>query len=383
MVWRRWSGLIATVLLVIPLCSGIPASARGEASASESVEHHPQDRPSLSPQQWRQVDGSVDRALQFLITQQRADGSFQTVVTGQPGITSLCVLAFLSRGHLPGEGPYGDAINRAIDYVLAQQQSNGLLFGLPVGSWTYGSPAHTGIYNHAIAGLMLAEVYGMCGAERQDQIRVAVNKGLEFTLGHQSKFHRHRQELGGWRYLKLSDQRSDADLSITSWQLLFLRSAKNAEFDVPHSVMNEAMGYVERCFDPSRGTFLYCMYVGRQATPAMAGAGIVSLSMGGQHESDSAQQTAQWMKRQPFGSYQRVDRYHYSAYYCSQAAFQLGGQYWAEFYPPLMTALVENQRRDGSWDREAREREYGNAYSTALAVLALTPPYQILPIYQR
>ncbi len=337
----------------------------------------------LTASQWERIDTSVDLALEYLATQQRRDGSFNTLATGQPGVTSLCVLAFLARGHVPGEGPYGKRLNRAIDFVLSKQRSDGLLFDLQVGPWSYGSAAHTGIYNHAIAGLMLSEVYGMGDAARQERIRAGVSQAVAFTLGHQSRFHRNRQEQGGWRYLKLADQRSDADLSITAWQLLFLRSAKNAEFEVPQKAINEAMGYVERCFDPRRGTFMYCIVSGRLATPAMAGAGIVSLSMGGQHESASAHRAAQWMQRLPFDRYRGVDRYHYAAYYCSQAAFQLGGDEWARFYPPLMSALVENQDPDGSWQREARESGYGNTYSTALAVLALAPPYQILPIYQR
>ena len=42
------------------------------------------------------------------------------------------------------------------------------------------------------------------------------------------------------------------------------------------------------------------------------------------------------------------------------------------------------QRPDGSWDPEANlDRQFGNVYTTALTILALTPPYQILPIYQR
>ncbi len=377
--------LLFAVLLFAAAMGPALSPTQGADPLSGSDAGHVADIASfvLSPSQWERIDTSVDLALEFLATQQRRDGSFNTLDTGQPGVTSLCVLAFLSRGHVPGEGPYGERLNRAIDYVLSKQRSDGLLFNLPIGPWYYGTATHTGIYNHAIAGLMLAEVYGMGDAERQERIRAGVSQAVAFTLGHQSRFNRNRQEQGGWRYLKLSDHRSDADLSITAWQLLFLRSAKNAEFEVPQKAINEAMGYVERCFDPRRGTFVYCIVSGRLATPAMAGAGIVSLSMGGRHESASARRAAEWMQRLPFDRYRAVERYHYSAYYCSQAAFQLGGDDWARFYPPLMNALVENQESDGSWQREARESVYGNAYSTALAVLALTPPYQILPIYQR
>ena len=64
--------------------------------------------------------------------------------------------------------------------------------------------------------------------------------------------------------------------------------------------------------------------------------------------------------------------------------FQLGGDYWKEFYLVLLPVLMENQRSDGSWEPEAKyENELGETYSTALAVLSLTPPYQLLPVYQR
>ena len=47
--------------------------------------------------------------LGWLATQQADDGSFPTLPQAQPAVTSLCVLAFLSRGHQPGLGPYGGA----------------------------------------------------------------------------------------------------------------------------------------------------------------------------------------------------------------------------------------------------------------------------------
>jgi len=375
---KSWIVLLFGVALVVTL-----PTTHAADQASETTEGNTEIQ--LSAQQWLKIDESVDRALEFLISQQDRDGSFRTFQTGQPGVTSLCVLAFLSRGHVPGEGPYGDAITRAINFVLSKQQDDGLLFDIPIGRfYSNGSPAKTGIYNHAIAGLMLAEVHGMCTSEQEERIRVAVDKGIDFTLKHQSRYRRNPEEQGGWRYLRLRpDHRSDADLSITSWQLLFLRSARNAGFDVPQVPIDNAMAYVERCFDPARGTFVYCIVAGRNTTAAMAGAGIISFSMGGRHNSEPAIRAGEWMARQRFDRYGGMERYHYSAYYCSQAAYQLGGDYWSHFYPPLMKTLVGNQRADGSWRVGSKDSRYGNAYSTALGALALTPPYQILPIYQR
>ncbi len=64
---------------------------------------------------------------------------------------------------------------------------------------------------------------------------------------------------------------------------------------------------------------------------------------------------------------------------------QLGGRYWEKFFPSLTDVLVNSQGEDGSWPPEPGkgEAEFGNVYTTALVVLSLTPPYQLLPVYQR
>ena len=82
------------------------------------------------------------------------------------------------------------------------------------------------------------------------------------------------------------------------------------------------------------------------------------------------------------------DKFFYSTYYCSQAMAQLGGRYWEKFFPPMAEVLLKAQLPDGSWPPEqaletSQVSIFGNALSTALAVLSLTPPYQLLPVYQR
>jgi hypothetical protein len=95
------------------------------------------------------------------------------------------------------------------------------------------------------------------------------------------------------------------------------------------------------------------------------------------------------MLEHPFTEYNQYsaprDRYHYGAYYASQAMFMLGGEPWKQFYPQLAETLVDNQSNAGFWQPESAENDamFGNCYTTSLAILALTPPYQLLPIYQR
>jgi hypothetical protein len=121
----------------------------------------------------------------------------------------------------------------------------------------------------------------------------------------------------------------------------------------------------------------------------MMGAGILSLSLGGRHQTEIAKRAGDWLLSHPFSVYGetvggRGDRFCYSAYYCSQAMAQLGGAYWKSFFPPLVKAFLKNQSGDGAWPVEfGGDQIFGPTYSTALAVLTLTPPFQLLPIYQR
>lgn len=343
----------------------------------------------LDDAQWSQLDHSIDLGLKYLSTQQTDDGSFETFRTGQPAVTSLCVMAFLSQGHVPDGGPYGRQITRAIDFVLSQQRADGLLFGQHVEeSFDKDNGFHTCIYNHAIAGLMLSEVYGMTDEKQQNKLRLAIERAIDFSRENQTLPKRRRDDLGGWRYAKPGVfSTNDSDLSVTAWQVTFLRSARNAEFDVPAEMIGDAMEYVRSCFAIERGTFVYNS-LKRKPSGGVVGGGVLSLSLGGEHNTEIAKRGGDWILARRHRRYNGpgehdMDRYHYAAYYSSQAMFQLGGKYWSGYYPVLMQTLTTHQRPDGSWEPERIEdASFGSTYTTALAILALAPPYQLLPIYQ-
>ena len=380
-------GICLALAALTPLCQAEEPSQPAAKTASQA-----EMRAALSPEQWKIVEATLDRGLAFLSRQQRTDGSFSvpsdTSRVAQPGVTALCVLAFLSRGHLPDEGPYGRQLSKAVDYVLSCQQSDGLLTvetpDRNRGIWI----AECAAYNHAISGLMLSEVYGMTTGKTNKRIRTAIEAALKISLQKHPAPKRNQADDGGWRY-RQRWQSSDSDLSVTSWYLMFLRSSRNAGFDIPAQNIDDALAYVQRCYNPDESTFWYALR-GRERvlTRAMVGAGILSLSLAGRHQADMARQAGDWLLRHPFDQYREKvttnDRFFYGAFYCSQAAFQLGGRYWTGAYPTLAKTLVENQNRDGSWDEESPpDNIYGKSYSTALAVLALSPPYQLLPIFQR
>ncbi len=100
------------------------------------------------------MDKAIDRALDYLAKHQESDGSFySSAMRRSTAITSLAIMAFLAKGHTPGQAPYGDILNRGIDFVIAAQQWNGMLVG--------DTHTHGPMYSHTIATLMLSEVSGM------------------------------------------------------------------------------------------------------------------------------------------------------------------------------------------------------------------------------
>src|SRR5688572_32930735 len=171
---------------------------------------------------------------------------------------------------------------------------------------------------------------------------------------------------------------------------MFLRSARNAGFDVSKERIDDAVAYVRRSFDNRDGIFVYSTRRPSR-TRAMAGAGILALAHAGLHNTEEAERSGDWLLRNGFGQYNAVipnapsDRYHYGVFICCQAMYQLGGKYWEQFFPPVVRAVLANQRGDGSWpiDSQLNDSRYGNAYSTALAVIMLGAPNQLLPIFQR
>jgi hypothetical protein len=361
---------------------------RSETPATNS---HPARRPTveiLGEAGWRNVEHSVEKGLDYLAAQQRADGSFEAPPTGQPGITSLCVLAFLSRGHLREQGPYGRRLTKAIDFVLSCQRKDGLLsYVEPEPQHVHDGASHAGNYNHAIAGLMLGEVYGMCRGDQHERIKKSIERGIVFMRSQQLKPKRQAIDKGGVRYIRPRTT-IDADLSVTSWQLTFMRSARNAEFDVPKEYVDDAMQFVRGCYDTRIKTFIYGHSTrDHMPTWGVAGGGIISLELGADHGTEMARNAGTWLLSQTIDRYNRGGNgpYHYGLYYASQGMFQLGGEYWDKFYPRLAEALTKFQQNDGSWDIEQdyNGNGFGQTYTTALSVLALTPPYQLLPIYQR
>lgn len=366
--------------------------------APKAVVGRPKDdtpRNVLSANEWRTVDRGVDRALTFLASQQQPDGSFPTLDYAQPAVTSLCVLAFMAHGHTPGNGPYGQRLDKAVKYIVDCQKPNGLIMLMGSDEPELDRNVEhvvgvAGTYDHAISSLTLSELYGMNPTKNAANMKSVINKSVRVTLQIQNWPKDLPDDEGGWRYLHDYDQ-SDSDLSVTGWHLMFLRSARNAGFDVPDKAIADAVAYIRRSFTDRYGTFMYTIKRGDVRSRRMTGAGILALGHAAFHNSAEAKRAGQILLTYSFDNYNdnqpypRRDRYHYSLFMCCQGMYQMGSPYWEQFFPRTVRAVLAHQQPDGSWDAESfqRDRRYGNSYTTAMVVLALGAPNQLLPIFQR
>jgi hypothetical protein len=349
----------------------------------------------LSTREWQRVDQSVDRGLEFLASQQQPDGSFPTLPYAQPGVTSLCVLAFMAHGHAPGSGPYGERLERAVKFIVDCQKPSGLIMLAAddepqINRNVPHDVGVAGTYDHAISSLTLSELFGMNPSNKTAKLKNVINKSVQVTLEIQNWRKQRAEDKGGMRYINQYGQ-SDSDLSVTGWHLMFLRSARNAGFDVPETAIKDAVAYIRGTFREEYGSFTYTTTRGDVRSRGMAGAGILALGHAGFHNSAEAKQAADSVLTYSFDLYNdnnpfpKRDRYHYSLFMCCQGMYQMGSPYWEQFFPRTVRTVLAHQQPDGSWEPESflRDRRFGNSYTTALVILAVGAPNQLLPIFQR
>jgi hypothetical protein len=326
---------------------GLPATVRAQAMAKEKD----------------QLEKSVDRSLRFLANLQEKDGCWLSYNRKSPAVTSLCLMAFLSAGHVPGEGPYAEVVEKGLRWVIQAQQPDGL----------FGSEGGLEMYHHGVCTLLLAEACGMTDRALADDLRPALEKAVRLIL--QAQRTGASAYRGGWRYRPDS---TDADVSVTGWQLLALRAARNVGCDVPVERIDQAVAFLLRCRDVRSGAF--CYQPGTRPTLACTGTGILALELCGKqrhHAHEALLGGGYLLKNPPRWS---DEHFFYSAYYCAQAMFQLGGNYWEFYRPRLHQVLFDHQQSNGGW---LGLEGVGPTYCTAMAVLALTVEYRFLPIYQR
>ncbi len=331
------------------------------------------------------VEAAVNRGVKFLLTAQKESGCFQDVrgrflvrKNNYP-LTSMALMAMAAVGHQPSdESREGLAMRRGLNFLLEPDNRRG--------AFEYYGSDGSRMYGHGITTLCLTEFLGMGVSKAQDGlIRQRCEKAVELILRAQRVPKGSRYQ-GGWRYTPTS---RDSDLSITVWQLMALRSAKNAGINVPKSAIDRAVEYVKRSYKSQRdgrgrpldGRSGFGYVPGAPATYSTTSAGLLSLQVCGEYTAPEVLGAAQYLENFPVT--ESEDWFYYGTYYYAQGMQKRGGGQAKKARETVERLLLRLQSKsDGSWSGRRVERMQGRVYSTALALLSLSVRYHFLPIYQ-
>lgn len=320
---------------------------------------------------------AIDRGLAYLANNQQADGSFGTGRhRGNVAITSLAGLAFMAGGHQPGRGRYGNAVTRAVEYVVSKelqfhqgQRTPGFLH------YPTRANNHGPMYGHGFGTLFLAEAHGMIyDRNLRDRVDGTLRRAVQLIITSQNRE-------GGWRYRPVP---RDADLSVTICQIMALRAARNAGLSVPRSVADACINYVRECQALNGdGGFRYQRNGGPTGF-ARTAAGVVALYSAGVYEGPAVERGLEYLMRhyQPnaggFNQRGMEMHYFYGHYYAAQAMWIAGGRYWETWFPAIRDDLLRLRNPGGAWVDQICTH-----YGTAMACIILQIPNNYLPIFQR
>jgi len=341
-----------------------------------------------------EVDESCNRAAKFLISQQFPNGCIQELKrmnrrndgqTPKQGVamTALAIMGLASIGHLPGDPTdEGQAMRKALEFVLDPRHQHNEE-GSPSDGY-FGNADRSRMYGHGIITLMLAEMLGMGVDEAMDaQIRGSCQRAINLILRSQN-VKRQKRNQGGWRY---EPGQADADLSVTVWQLMALRAAKNAGLDVPTEAIAQGVQYVRNCYhsrykdgkpiDKDRG---FGYEAGGAAKFSTTAEGLLSMQVCGQYEAPEVIGASNYLLEN--GPRWGDEWFFYGTYYYAQGMAQRGGEYASTSKQKTALEMLKRQERDGSW-RSGEGHGAGSIYCTSLALLSLSVHHNYLPIYQR
>ena len=350
-------------------------SAIAPLSGEEEV---PPGDETGNPFQKDKVDKAIEKGIAYIAKKQQSDGSIHD--RGNPTtMTSLALMGMAAVGNQPvNPTEEGRVMRRALDYVLRKdRQEESGYFGNRDGGRMYG---------HGIVTLMLSEMLGMGLDEEQDQkIRKSTQKAINLILRSQ-KVPKSSSHQGGWRY---SPDARDADLSASVWQLMSLRSAKNAGLDVPSSAIEEAVGYLQRSYhssldskgEPVNKKSGFAYQPGGHPEYTTTAAGLLAMQVCGEYESPFVKGAADWLLENEPNTGRKF--FFYGTYYYSQGMYQRGGDHAKIARKKVEEIMLKLQRGDGSWHGSGSENSAGQIYSTSMAILSLAVKYHYLPIYQR
>ncbi|MCH2118593.1 MAG: hypothetical protein MK161_12930 [Pirellulales bacterium] len=391
----------------------ISGKARVPAAAFSQRGHRQEDQPgNYQGGPSAKAEVAIELGLEFLAKLQLAGGQWQfdnlvadgdaatdntPAVRAEGAATGLALLAFLGAGYDHYDEKYQQIVQNGLEFLIQIQNESGELFPQTGSS----NSEVIRFYSHGIASLALCEVYGMTGDER---IRQPAQRALDYL--HKTQ----HPERGGWRYVP----GVNADLSVTGWQLMALRSGQLSGLAVDNATYDRVRNLLEACREQDNGQarFRYNPWAsttnprtrhGRKPSTVMTAVGLLGQLYLGQNRNNARiQRGADHLLKNlpevgssetpaPTGTLGNPFRDTYYWYYATQVMFHMGGDYWKAWNEQLHPLLIESQTASGplagSWHPQQpvpdKWAQYGGRlYVTAMNLLSLEVYYRHLPLYE-
>lgn len=312
----------------------------------------------------KETERAVTLALEWFKAHQSGDGRWSGVhfddrcgkcsgeaeIDSDASMTGMALLCFLGAGHTQAaDGPYRQTVSRAINWLVQREDSGGDL-----------RRGET-MYSQTIAAVALCEAYAMT---RDASLEGPARRAVEFVA--QGPAHR--------------DGRSSAsDTSVLGWQIMAIKSAERAGFNVPTTAFDAARRWLDQT--AQRGASGRYGYRPGEAPSAAATAEAMFVQQLLGHTRDEARmvESARFILNTP-PAWKREAATHYW-YYATLAMFQQQGESWKQWNSALAKELMANQHQEdglkGSWDPQDQwSRLGGRVYQTAVCTLSLEVYYR-------
>tara|TARA_R110002111_G_scaffold144910_2_gene211277 strand:- start:136817 stop:137914 length:1098 start_codon:yes stop_codon:yes gene_type:complete len=302
---------------------------------------------------------AIEQGLRWLASRQSADGGFgrRASYARNVGVCALAGTAFLSYRGMTG--PYRRQIKECIRYLTGRAQEDGFIVEEEIRT-------HAPLYGHGFATMFLGQVFG----ESADHaVRDCLKAATGFILKSQN-------EQGAWSY---TSDPEDADVSITTCQMLALFSARQAGMTVPRSALERSVGFLRRCQN-SDGGFRYRLNDPPESLFPRTAAAVVALTCAGLQDDEVVQRGRDylWQPHPPreLSPGQLAEYHFYGRFYATHAAWQAGKTEWDRWYPAVHDELLSQQSSEGAW----HDANIGDEYATAMALIVLQFPYGNVPL---
>jgi hypothetical protein len=334
-------------------------------------------KPELRPLLRRKYGGTeqtevaVNEALEWLVRNQQADGSWSLTRPFSNGAqsendlaaTSLALLALQGDGHTPDttmNASHAAAVAKGWKWMLSDQNTEA----------RSGAGTSSQGYARALCTIAICEIYGMTGDEKYHKpAQQAVNYCLEAQGPN-----------GGWRYNK----GEPGDMSVTGWYVMALQSAKMAYLDVPEETLARVSGFLDVVQAEGGRRYGYADPAG-QSTPMTAEGLLCRQYLGWKHDDERLVDGVEYLGKFPI---QWEGRNAYYWYYATQVLHHMEGEPWNRWNEVMREVLpakqVKNGPERGSWDPGGDQwgPQGGRMYVTCLHTYMLEVYYRHLPIYK-